>query len=96
MHRDEILKILEKYLQKNREKYLIRKIGIFGSVARNDARKESDLDIVVLLDNQDLFHLIGIKQDLEEEFQVPVDIVSYRQNMNVLLKNRIDKDAVYV
>ncbi len=45
---------------------------------------------------QDLFVLIGIKQDLEEILQRPVDVVSYREAMNVLLKKRIDEEALYV
>lgn len=40
--------------------------------------------------------LIGIKQDLEEILQRPVDVVSYREAMNVLLKKRIDEEALYV
>ena len=44
---------------------------------------------------QDLFNLISIKQDLEEQFGVPVDIVSYRQKMNNYLKRRIEEEALY-
>lgn len=56
---------------------------------------QSDVDIVVQLENQDLFNLIGIKQDLEEQLHRPIDIVSYREKMNQFLKQRIDKEAVY-
>jgi len=57
---------------------------------------QSDIDVVVELDRQDLFALIGIKQDLEEELKRQVDVVSYRQGMNRFLKARIEKEAVYV
>ena len=40
-----------------------------------------DVDVVVLLENQDLFNLIVIKQDLEEELNLPVDVISYRDIM---------------
>jgi len=43
-----------------------------------------------------LFNIIGIKQDLEEQLQQAVDIVSYRKNMNEFLKRRIDNEAAYV
>ena len=56
----------------------------------------SDVDVVVVLGNQDLFNLIGIKQDLEDQLQVPVDVVSYREKMNQHLKSRIDSEALYV
>ncbi len=52
--------------------------------------------MVVELEKQDLFNIIGIKQDLEEQLQQAVDIVSYRKNMNEFLKRRIDKEAAYV
>ena len=74
----------------------IIKIGVFGSFARDSITLQSDVGIVVLLADQDLFNLIGIKQDLEEELQLPVDVVSYRKKMNPFLKRRIDSEAVYV
>jgi hypothetical protein len=45
---------------------------------------------------KDLFNLIGIKQDLEEQLHLPVDVISYRLNMNPFLKGRIDTEAIYV
>ena len=69
---------------------------VFGSVARNKIADESDIDIVVQLGKQDLFNLIGIKQDLEEQLNRKVDIVSYREKMNRFLKHKIDNEAVYV
>jgi predicted nucleotidyltransferase len=58
--------------------------------------EQSDIDVVVELEKQDLFNIIGIKQDLEEQLQQAVDIVSYRKNMNEFLKRRIDNEAAYV
>ena len=58
--------------------------------------ENSDIDVVVNLTKQDLFELIGIKQDLEEILKYPVDIVSYRDRMNAFLRKRIDKEGVYV
>lgn len=94
--RDEILLTLRKFKERNPRKYNIVKIGVFGSAARDDMKEESDVDVVVELAEPDLFMLIGIKQDLEEQLQRPVDIVRYRNNMNKFLKGRIDKEAVYV
>jgi hypothetical protein len=65
-------------------------------VAKGTFTLQSDVDIVVELERQDLFDLIGIKQDLEARFQCPVDIVSYRNTMNPFLKRRIDREAIYV
>ena len=59
-------------------------------------REQSDIDVVVELKTQDLFDLIGIKLDLEEQLSRQVDIVSYREKMNQFLKRRIDNEAIYV
>ena len=96
MDREEIIQLLKVFKEENKNKYHIERLGIFGSVAKNRMKEESDIDIVVNLTKQDLFELIGIKQDLEERLKYPIDIVSYRENMNSFLKKRIDRDAVYV
>jgi predicted nucleotidyltransferase len=57
---------------------------------------QSDIDVVVELAKPDLFYLIGIKQDLEEYFHRSIDIVRYRDQMNIFLKNRINAEAIYV
>ena len=96
MKRDDIIKALRRFKESNQQRYRIEKIGIFGSSARGDMNSESDIDVVVVLEKQDLLNLIGIKQDLEEQFSVPVDIVSYRERMNDYLKSRIEDEALYV
>ena len=95
MRADEIIAILHEYKVKNQKKYRIVNIGIFGSSARGDADERSDVDIVVELKSPDLFYLIGIKQDLEEKLNRPVDIVRYREKMNAFLKRRIEREAIY-
>ena len=95
MRADEIIPILHEYKVKNQKKYRIVNIGIFGSSARGDADERSDVDIVVELESPDLFYLIGIKQDLEEKLNRPVDIVRYREKMNAFLKRRIEREAIY-
>ncbi|MFH1504434.1 MAG: nucleotidyltransferase domain-containing protein [Candidatus Omnitrophota bacterium] len=74
----------------------MERLGVFGSVARDTANENSDIDIVVILKKQDLLEIIGIKQGLEESLKSPVDVVSYREKMNSFLKKRIDKEAIYV
>ena len=72
-------------LQKKKKKNIIdvlkrrkvKKAGIFGSYARGDATKDSDIDIVVELAQKDLFELSGLKIDLEKTLNRKVDIVTY-------------------
>lgn len=96
MDRDTVINYLKKFKAEKQNHYHIERLGVFGSVAKNEAHDNSDIDIVVKLTCQDLFELIGIKQELEEAFNAPVDVVSYRDRMNSFLKKRIDAEAVYV
>ena len=53
------------------------KIGIFGSVARGENMKNSDIDILYQLkDAVGLFNLVRIKNSLEERLSKKVDLVS--------------------
>jgi len=96
MNKNEVFFSLQEFKLLNKEKYSILKIGFFGSVARDEIKEASDIDVVVELSEPDLFKLIGIKQDLEERFKREVDIIRYRNTMNRFLKKRIDEEAVYV
>ena len=96
MSREEILQILKKFKEEYAGQFGIVALGLFGSAARDDAKESSDVDVVVKLKKQDMFNMIGIKQYLEEILRVPVDVISYRERMNAFLKNRIDKESVYV
>ncbi len=96
MDREKILQVLTDYYKTKRKQLGITRLGIFGSVARGEIIKTSDVDVVVELNKPDLFTLIEIKQELEVKLNRPVDIVRYRNRMNAFLKKRIEKEAIYV
>ncbi|MFH1115460.1 MAG: nucleotidyltransferase domain-containing protein [Pseudomonadota bacterium] len=96
MKRDEVIRLLRRFKDMNKDKYQIVRLGIFGSAARDTMNESSDIDVVVELTAPDMFMLIGIKQELEEQFDCHVDIVRYRATMNAFLKSRIDQEALYV
>ena len=95
MGKKEIIQILRDYKKEFAEQYGILTIGVFGSVAREEAGEDSDVDVVIRISKPDLFMLVGIKNELEERLHRPVDIVTYRESMNKFLKRRIDGEAVY-
>lgn len=96
MNRDNILKILREYKQKNAEKYGILELGLFGSAARDTAGADSDVDICIKIRNPDPFVLVHVKEELEERVRTHVDIVRVREKMNAFLKARIERDGIYV
>lgn len=95
MKREDILKYLSEKKPEFENEFGVKKIGLFGSYAREKNQEQSDVDIVVELEKPDLFALIGLKQKIEEQLHTNVDIVRYRDRMNRSLKKQIDKDVVY-
>lgn len=94
--RDEAIRLLIGCKPGIQEKYGITAIGLFGSIARNQATETSDVDVVVQLLNPDLFTLVHIKEELEAAFHRHVDVLQYREKMNPYLKRHIEQEAVYV
>jgi len=96
MSRSDILKVLKEFKEKHADEYGILLMGIFGSVARDQATEKSDVDIVLKTKTPDPFNIVHIKEALEEILHKHVDIVRLRERMNPSLKTRIEKEAVYV
>jgi predicted nucleotidyltransferase len=96
MDRAEVLKVLGELKSSMGTAYGILELGIFGSMARNTAGPCSDVDIVVRLQSPNPFFLVHIKDHLESELSRKVDIVRMREKMSPLLKQRIERDAIYV
>lgn len=96
MKRDLAVNILETFKQNNSDKYEIQELGLFGSVARNEASSTSDIDICIKTKKADLFAMVHIKEELEKLFSTSIDIVRIRDKMNPFLKSRIEKEAIYV
>ncbi len=78
------------------EKYGIEEFAVFGSIAKGTDNETSDVDIAVLkLDLKDAFALLQAKEFLRDALQKPVDIGTFR-SMKTFIKNRIQKDFIYV
>lgn len=92
---NDYITILRKYLSAKADAYGITKIGIFGSVARNEQTEDSDVDVCVEMKKPDLFTMVHIKEELQELFGKPVDIVRLRNNMNPMLLKQIKRDGIY-
>jgi predicted nucleotidyltransferase len=60
------------------KKYKVTKAGIFGSFARGEQKKKSDVDILAEIDKKyDLLEIIRIKLLLEKALKKKVDLVEY-------------------
>ena len=71
---------------------------LFGSTIRDEAGKESDLDLFVDYDPDSRFNafdLVGIKLLLEQKLQVAVDVTT-RDSLHPRLKPGIERSAVRI
>ncbi|HXG23593.1 MAG TPA: nucleotidyltransferase family protein [Chthonomonadales bacterium] len=90
----EILALLEGLREEARRRYRAEIVGIFGSYARGEARKRSDLDVLVrFLEGASLFDLVGLADFLEEHLGLRVDVVSERA-IRPELRDRILREVV--
>ncbi|OGZ35355.1 MAG: hypothetical protein A3I88_03325 [Candidatus Portnoybacteria bacterium RIFCSPLOWO2_12_FULL_39_9] len=72
----------------------VEKAALFGSFARGDTKKKSDIDILVKFrGKKSLFELGGLKVDLEEALKKKVDIIEY-SSIHPLLKDRILNEQI--
>lgn len=72
-------------------KYHVKKAALFGSVVRGDMTPTSDVDMLIDPPERfSLFDLAGLKVDLEDVLQRPVDVVEY-ESIKPLIKDSILK-----
>lgn len=73
------------------------KVGIFGSFARGDNKKGSDIDILVeFREAPSLLSLIKLENDLTELLGVKVDLVTTGALKNKRIKKSIAKDLINI
>ena len=96
MSREEILKILKTFKEECAARYGILTLGVFGSVARDELKETSDVDIILRTQTPDPYNIVHIKEDLEQRLNIKVDLVRLRDRMNPFLAKRIEAESVYV
>ncbi|MEX2139369.1 MAG: nucleotidyltransferase family protein [Pirellulales bacterium] len=97
MARADVLRNLREHRDELRERYAVRSLALFGSVARDDADEGSDVDLLVEFDQPvGLLHVIGTEQHLQAVLRVSkVDLV-LRDDIIPELKDRILSEAIDV
>jgi uncharacterized protein len=74
----------------------VKKVGLFGSYVRGEAGKESDIDILVEVDDDmSLLDFASIKVEIEESIGKKVDLVEY-STIKPVLRDKILKEQVII
>lgn len=101
--RDRVVRILRQQLPDLRAKYGVRRIALYGSVARRAATKASDVDLLVDLARPLGFQFVALAERLEEILTRKVDLATFetfergkRDPRRRHIAENIEKDLVYV
>lgn len=94
MRRDQVLRNLHEHSVEVK-RFGVKSLAVFGSVARDEARAESDVDILVEFSQPvGLFEFLRLSFYLEELLGCHVDLVT-PDALRTRLREQILKEAVY-
>ena len=78
----------------------VKRLGLFGSALRGDFSQSSDIDVLVIFDEDEEIDLFDkyfeLKENLEEIFKRKVDLVVDRNFKNPVLKESIERTRTIV
>ena len=96
MNREQALEILARVKPELVRQYGVKRLALFGSTARNEARPGSDVDVVVSFDGPATSkRYFGVQFYLEDELGYPVDLVTEKA-MRAELRPYIEQEAINV
>ncbi|MFH1956309.1 MAG: nucleotidyltransferase family protein [Patescibacteria group bacterium] len=87
------LKNSEQFLK---ERFLVKKIGVFGSYSRGEQRKGSDVDILVeFFDEPSFFKFIRLEDYLKKLLGIKVDLVM-KNSLKPNIGKYILEEVIYI
>lgn len=93
--REDILNYMSASLERFSTSYSVRRIGIFGSMARGEAMEGSDLDVLVEFAEPTFDNYMDLKFEIEDTLGMPVDLV-IEDSLKPRLRPIIAQEVVYV
>lgn len=96
MNRSRALELLAQSKPVLAAQYGVTGLALFGSTARDTARSDSDIDVLVVYDGPATSdRYFGVQFYLEDLFGCPVDLVTEKA-LRAELRPYIEKEAVHV
>lgn len=93
--REEYILLIKSHESELRERFNMRSLRIFGSVARNEQRENSDVDVFVEMPGKFLLACEAADY-LEDILGCKVDLVRNHKNLSDFFLNQIQRDGIPV
>ena len=94
--REQVLAFLRAHKDELQTRFGVTRLGLVGSYARDEARDESDIDIVVSLHSDNTFRsFFGLLHFLQDNLQSRIDLAT-EASLKPQVRESILKDIRYV
>jgi predicted nucleotidyltransferase len=95
MRKNQIITIIQQHLSEI-QNFGVKSLAIFGSVARNEATSESDVDLLVEFEGKVTFdRYMDLKFYLEDRLAMKVDLVTQKM-LKPQIRLTVEKEALRV
>ena len=95
LNKEQIIEFLRENKKFLEEEFGVTKIALFGSYARDEQKKTSDIDLLITMKEVDFRKRLRLKDFLENHFKTKVD-VGYFDSVRVFIMRYIQQDLMYV
>jgi len=96
MNKQDIIRTIRKEKSYLQQHFGVEEIALFGSVARDEQKIYSDVDILVSLKKPSYSLLMGLYSYLEKKLNVKIDITRKGPHISERFLKNINKDLIYV
>ncbi|RJS88887.1 nucleotidyltransferase [Candidatus Bathyarchaeota archaeon] len=90
----DVIETLRRHGKEIRERFGVRRIGVFGSYARGDEREGSDVDVLVEFDKPTFDNFMDLSVYLENLLGKEVDLVT-PNSLSPYIRPMVEKEVVW-
>ncbi len=96
MRKEEALKILTEHKPELVRRFGVIDLALFGSTARDEAKENSDIDVLVEFEGRSTAkRYFGVQFYLEDLLECPIDLVQ-KSVVRPEIKSYIERDLIHV
>ena len=88
------IEILKEHKTEIKDRFSVRRIGIFGSYARGEEKETSDVDVLVEFEKPTFRNFMGLVFFLEELLGREVDLVTIK-GLNPYIRPHVEGEVVW-